>query len=139
MRTRIRTMLSDDSGFSLVEILVVVIIIGMLAAIAIPVFLNQRKKAAASSMQADLRSVALEMETYFINTRVYPTVASASGTVTVGTTLVKLSKGNTIGSTMTGAVTGTFCLRATNTTVAAGVWYVYDSDKGGLRRASACA
>ena len=48
----------DQAGFSLVELLVVVIIIGILAAIAVPVFLNQREKAWAAMSKSDVRSMS---------------------------------------------------------------------------------
>ena len=65
MLARIRKAMDEkDEGFTLIELLVVIIIIGILAAIAIPVFLNQRKKGYDASEKSDLRTVANEMETY---------------------------------------------------------------------------
>ena len=55
------------------------IIIGILAAIAIPVFLNQRKNAVDASYKSDLRTVANEMETYYTDNEVYPATAPANG------------------------------------------------------------
>jgi prepilin-type N-terminal cleavage/methylation domain-containing protein len=137
-----KAMKEKDEGFTLIELLVVIIIIGILAAIAIPVFLNQRKKATESSMKSDLRTVANEMETYFTDFQVYPTVTGSAGTATVGTTPVKVSSGNTVTSTTSGAATGTFCLTVTNPQIGtdAAATISYDSDKGGLLpKGTACS
>ena len=68
---RARQRHEGDDGFTLVELLVVVVIIGILVAIAIPVFLSQREKAWVSAAESDLRNAAPIAETFFADTGFY--------------------------------------------------------------------
>ena len=145
MLTRIRKSMEEkDEGFTLIELLVVIIIIGILAAIAIPVFLNQRKKAIDTSMKSDARTIANEEETYFTDNQAYQAVATTAGnTATVGTDTVSLSKGNEITVTKdVGGRTGNFCVvvsRDAGVQPATQAAWVYVSDKGGLQAAGTVA
>lgn len=57
-------MLRKDNGVSLVELLVVVVIIGVIAAIAVPIYTNQQKGAEESALKSDLSSAASFLTTY---------------------------------------------------------------------------
>ncbi len=74
----------NAKGFSLLELLVVVAIIGLLTAIAIPEFLSYRARSVDSQMKSDLKNAALAMDSYFAEKKVYPT--SVAAIVAVGFT-----------------------------------------------------
>jgi len=128
MIARIRKAMEEsDEGFTLIELLVVIIIIGILAAIAIPIFLNQRKKATEASMKADLHTVADEMETYFVDNQTYPSPGNLTGVATIGADTVKISPSNTVAVKL---ITNGYCLTATSSNTST-TWY-YNSTTGGL-------
>jgi prepilin-type N-terminal cleavage/methylation domain-containing protein len=79
MLARIRKAQENEGGFTLIELLVVMIIIGILAAIAIPVFLNQRKKAQDSAAKADVSTIGKELATYFVDNTAVPTISQTAG------------------------------------------------------------
>ena len=78
-------------GFTLVELLMVIGIIGLLAAIAIAQFTSYRARAIDSQMKSDLKNAAVAMESYFAEKQSYPTTVTTISTVgfnpTAGVTL----------------------------------------------------
>ena len=61
----------SQKGFTLVELMIVVAIIGILAAIAIPQFAAYRQRAFNSSAQSDLRNFKTAMEADFADNQQY--------------------------------------------------------------------
>jgi prepilin-type N-terminal cleavage/methylation domain-containing protein len=62
---------SKSKAFTLIELLIVVAIIGILAAIAIPNFLQAQVRAKVSKGQAEMRVLAMNLETYRVDHNVY--------------------------------------------------------------------
>jgi type IV pilus assembly protein PilA len=58
-------------GFSLIELLVVILIIGVLAAIALPAFLGQRSKGQDSSAKSAARNLVSSIESFYATNKTY--------------------------------------------------------------------
>jgi len=124
---------SRDSGNTLIELLVVIIIIAILAGIAIPVLIGQRRKAVDASLKSDLRTVATSMEAGRAENGAPPTTADA----------VRADGKTSPGNTVDVAVSGDdFCLTGHHPGgIGPSHAWVFDTARGGFvdDASAACA
>ncbi|WP_438480193.1 type II secretion system protein [Oleiharenicola lentus] len=104
----------SNKGFTLVEIMIVVVIIGLLAAMAIPAFQKVRTNSIGKAMENDARQIASAAQQYILDNAGQTTVTVSANTQdgVIATTspvaeyVKKISKGTTVGN-YNGTVTGT--------------------------------
>ena len=127
--SRLRKAMTEDrdKGFTLIELLVVIIIIGILAGVAIPVFLNQRKKGVDAGLKSDLKNLATVVETFGTDNPQSTTAYTAADVADF-----KKSPSNVV--EIAGTPAAGYCLRATNPngTTTSTTYFWYDSQAGGL-------
>lgn len=95
-----------EAGFTLIELLIVVAIIAILAAIAIPQFSLYRERAVRTSIVLDAKNAMTQEDAYYVDKQTYVAVPATTGpaTITIGASIFAISKDNTL--TVTAGGTG---------------------------------
>ena len=122
--------MSRQSGFTLIEVMIVVAIIGILAAVAVPNYTDYMRRGAIADMLSELQDVKLRMEQRFGDNRNY-----ASTTVAANCAVPNVSKSSyTLSCVLTNVDQG-FTFTATGAGNITG--FMYTTDESGTKRTTA--
>ena len=79
----LKNITKKEGGFTLLELLIVIVIIGILALLIIPNITSAPKKARDTTRKTDMRAIQKGMEEYFVSNNVYP---ATTGDLALGVT-----------------------------------------------------
>lgn len=98
----------DEKGFTLIELMIVIAIIGILAAIAIPQFAAYRERAYISALESDAHTLANAQEAYYVDWDSYCRVGTVAALRTVAYGVTKLSGDTTVANWVADATSFSF-------------------------------
>jgi prepilin-type N-terminal cleavage/methylation domain-containing protein len=122
--TRPKHRARGEAGFTLIEVLVVLVIVGILVAVAVTSYLGYKDRANRASAQANVRSAIPAVETYHADNGSYDGMSVPSLTaIDAGLKVTVISAGS-----------GTYCLSSTQ-----GAYTAYKNGPDGAITSTACA
>lgn len=84
-----------ESGFTIVELLIVIIVIGILAALVITTFSGVQKKARNTERETDIKAIHGQVEAYYAEKGYYPSLANLQDNSWIKANLKGLDEGAT--------------------------------------------
>ncbi len=117
-----------QSGFTIVELLIVIVIIGILAGLVITTFVGIQQRARNSERQTDINSISIQLEGYFAKNSGYPTLTDLSNSAWRAANEVKVGDGDKALADPSNSATKTL---STTTPTATGQQYSYNGGVAG--------